>query len=270
MPRKRVVDPRFFKDWELFEAEQQSGLPLRLAYEGLWAVADREGRFAWKPREIKLDVLPFDDVDFSLVLNGLQSAGFIQYYQLEGKDYGYIPNFTRYQPIHPREAASTIPAPPAMPTQGTPKPEQSSPKAGLGGNGDEPSPSASTSTSTSVKPIAPFIGANGTKGKPHKPPVHAHWVNEAVEIYAKHIGVIAHGKAGKILKPLVDKRGWDEVRDVLKCFCELAPYDDYLQRVEANTLRPGEEKVKKFGYHTTLSAFVERYTHWLGYLQVTP
>lgn len=145
MPRKRVVDPRFFKDWELFEAEQKAGLPLRLAYEGLWAVADREGRFSWKPREIKLDVLPFDEVDFGAVMEALSAARFICHYEVEGKGYGYIPNFKRYQPIHPREAASTIPPPPG---EGLPSPGQGLPKASLVTGGDDPSPPASTSTST--------------------------------------------------------------------------------------------------------------------------
>lgn len=115
--------------------------------------------------------------------------------------------------------------------------------------------------------------ANGThpkRAKRSRPTaVHANWVNEAREIYAKHIGLLTHGVVGGTLKPLVDRCGWDEVKLVLQCFCELAPYEHYLNRVEGNTLRPGEEKVKEFGYHTELPTFVKRYTHWHSYLQVS-
>lgn len=89
-----------------------------------------------------------------------------------------------------------------------------------------------------------------------------------MELYAKHIGVLTHGMVGKTLKPLVAREGWETVKTVLECFCELAPYERYLTRMEAGTLRPNEEKVKELGYHTDLPTFVKRYTHWKSYLQV--
>lgn len=98
-----------------------------------------------------------------------------------------------------------------------------------------------------------------SRDPPAGPP---YWVNDAVEIYAKEIGFVTHGQAGRTLKPVVQRRGWDEVKLVLEHFCHCAPYEDYLQRMEANRLQPGEEKVKKLGYHTKLAAFVERYTYW--------
>ena len=94
------------------------------------------------------------------------------------------------------------------------------------------------------------------------PPAALTWVQEAVEIHDRQIGQLTHGKAGKQLKPLVDRRGWPEVKPVFEHFCEFAPYAEYLARVEAGQLRPGEEKVKKFGYTTSLQSFVEHYTYW--------
>lgn len=111
MARTRTVKPTFFKDAELYDAEVQYGLPLRLAYEGLWCQADREGRFLWKPRELKLDILPYDPVDFDRVLNALAEAGFIERYEVDGRVYGLIPNLKRHQHFHKTEAASTLPAP---------------------------------------------------------------------------------------------------------------------------------------------------------------
>ena len=45
MSRIRTVKPELFKHEELFDTELASGLPLRLAFTGLFTVADCEGRF---------------------------------------------------------------------------------------------------------------------------------------------------------------------------------------------------------------------------------
>ena len=58
MARIRTIKPEFFRHEALFEAEQATGLPLRVAYAGLFTAADREGRFKWSPRSLKLDCLP--------------------------------------------------------------------------------------------------------------------------------------------------------------------------------------------------------------------
>jgi hypothetical protein len=78
MPRIRTVKPDLFRHDELFEAEAEYHLPLRLAFIGLFTCCDREGRFRWKPRQLKLDILPFDEVDFSLLLEALENKGFIK------------------------------------------------------------------------------------------------------------------------------------------------------------------------------------------------
>jgi hypothetical protein len=111
MARIRTIKPEFFAHEGLFDLESSSGLPVRLAFAGLWTVADREGRFKWRPRSIKKDVLPYDDVDFVAVLNALEGAGFLRRYVVDGEEYGLIPAFNKHQHINTREAQSTIPAP---------------------------------------------------------------------------------------------------------------------------------------------------------------
>jgi hypothetical protein len=112
MPRIRTVKPEFFKHEELYSAEQESKLPLRLAFVGLWCVADREGRFKWRPNQIKLDVLPYDLCDFSHVLDALAARGFIgQYQDVEGNLFGYILSFSSHQVINNRESQSLIISP---------------------------------------------------------------------------------------------------------------------------------------------------------------
>lgn len=111
MPRIRTVKPEFFKHEELYQAEIEEKLPLRIAFVGLWCICDREGRFKWRPNQIKLDVLPYDKVDFERVLNALCSRGFVEQYTADDELFGYIPTFLFHQVINNRESESHIPSP---------------------------------------------------------------------------------------------------------------------------------------------------------------
>lgn len=111
MQRIRTVKPELFKHDGLFDAEQESGLPLRVAFIGLLTCCDREGRFRWKPRILKLDVLPYDDVDFEEVLNELARKGFICKYEASGEFFGLVPSFSKHQYINNKETASSLPDP---------------------------------------------------------------------------------------------------------------------------------------------------------------
>lgn len=110
MARIRTIKPEFFKHYELYQLEKEIKLPLRIAFAGLWCVADREGRFKWKPHEIKTDVLPHDDCDFDAILNALHAHGFLRKFTHSAKDYGEIPNFLTHQVINHRESKSLLPS----------------------------------------------------------------------------------------------------------------------------------------------------------------
>jgi hypothetical protein len=110
--RIRTVKPEFYQHSGLYDAEVEFSLPLRLAYEGLWNYSDREGLFEWKPRELKLNILPYDPVDFARVLDALATRGFVVRYACRGREYGWIPTFKEHQIINNREEASKIPPPP--------------------------------------------------------------------------------------------------------------------------------------------------------------
>jgi len=111
--RIRTIKPEFFLHEGLFEAERTFELPLRIAFAGLWCAADREGRFKWEPRRLGVQVLPYDAVDFSRVLNALVTRGFIRKYTSGTSEYGVIPSFTAHQVINNRERESELPEPPA-------------------------------------------------------------------------------------------------------------------------------------------------------------
>lgn len=109
--RIRTIKPEFFLHEDLFDAEKQTGLPLRLAFIGMWTCCDKEGRFEWRPRPLKSLVMPYDDVDFSRVLDALASRGFIVKYSSGGREYGAIPSWHKHQVVNNRETESKLPIP---------------------------------------------------------------------------------------------------------------------------------------------------------------
>jgi hypothetical protein len=110
MARIRTVKPELFRHEGLYELEIETGLPIRISFAGLFTACDREGRFKWKPRQLKLDVLPFDSIDFSRVLDALVTRGFVVKYENSGELFGCIPTFKKHQVINNRESDSELPS----------------------------------------------------------------------------------------------------------------------------------------------------------------
>ena len=109
MGRIRTVKPEIAKHEVLFDAEADTTLPLRFAWVMLFTVADREGRFQWQPRRLKADILPYDDLDFSRVLDAWLTRGLVVKYRVGDAWIGWIPTFRKHQVINNREAASELP-----------------------------------------------------------------------------------------------------------------------------------------------------------------
>ena len=109
--RIRTIKPEFFHHEGLFEAELETKLPLRVAFAGLWCIADREGRFKWEPRRIGVQVLPYDAVEFSRVLDALATRAFVLKYRVGDACFGWIPSFLKHQVINNRESQSILPDP---------------------------------------------------------------------------------------------------------------------------------------------------------------
>ena len=108
--RIRTIKPEFFLHEGLFELERATGLPIRLAFAGLWCAADREGRFKWEPRKLKTQILPYDEIDFSKLLDALAESGMLLRYG-DALQFGVIPSFTSHQRVNIREAKSELPEP---------------------------------------------------------------------------------------------------------------------------------------------------------------
>jgi hypothetical protein len=107
MSRARNIKPGFFKNEELAELSFE----FRILFQGLWCLADREGRLEDRPKRIKVEVFPYDDVDVEAGLQALAAAGFIARYLIGESQYIQVLAFNKHQNPHCKEAASTIPAP---------------------------------------------------------------------------------------------------------------------------------------------------------------
>jgi len=120
--RIRTIKPELFRHEGLFDLEVETKLPIRVAWMGLFTCADREGRFPWRPRVLKTMILPYDEVDFSRLLEALASHGFIVKYEVDGELYGCIPTFKKHQRFSGNEAQSEsqLPAPPSESTRELP------------------------------------------------------------------------------------------------------------------------------------------------------
>lgn len=124
MPRARNLKPGFFKNERLVVINNDDGSivyrnPLiRILFEGLWTLSDREGRLDDRPLWIKAEVLPYDNCDITALLDELASIreedgfpSFIVRYTANGRRYIQILNFKKHNSPHIKEPSSTIPAP---------------------------------------------------------------------------------------------------------------------------------------------------------------
>lgn len=105
MARARNIKPGFFRNADLVELPMEA----RLLFIGLWTLADREGRLEDRPKQIKMEIFPADSVDCDVLLVQLASTGMVARYEVDGKRYLQVVNFTKHQNPHRDEKASTVP-----------------------------------------------------------------------------------------------------------------------------------------------------------------
>ena len=145
--RIRLLHPGFFTDPVLCGLSDFD----RLIFQGLWLLADRDGRLVDSVKMVDGALLALDDRSSREALVTLAAAGRIVRYETNGVKVIQVKNFAKYQHIHPKEAPSKLP--------------------GLARNGNGPYPdstqkntrpdqSASTSTSTSTSTKNKYTGAH--------------------------------------------------------------------------------------------------------------
>jgi hypothetical protein len=107
--RIRSIKPCFFKDEELADL----GPFAMLLFEGLWCMADRDGRLEDRPRRIKAELMPYFDQDADQILQALHDGGFINRYSIDGENYIQIVKFKEHQRITGKEAETPSRIPPS-------------------------------------------------------------------------------------------------------------------------------------------------------------
>jgi len=110
MPRKRMIDPAFWRD-------EKVGLLTfaeRLLFIGLWNYADDEGYGRANPALLKADIFPYDEglttEDLAAFIQKLEELGFITLYSVNQQSYYHVKNFLKYQTIS-KPTKSTLPKP---------------------------------------------------------------------------------------------------------------------------------------------------------------
>lgn len=81
----------------------------RLLFIGLWTLADRSGRLEDRPKQIKMEIFPADNVDCDALITEIAATGMLIRYEVGGKRFLQVTNFTKHQNPHRDEKASTIP-----------------------------------------------------------------------------------------------------------------------------------------------------------------
>jgi hypothetical protein len=107
MARARNIKPSFFQNEELSDLTPIE----RLAFIGMWTISDFKGCFEYRPKRLKIQILPYDNCDIELITINLESSGFISTYSVLGQQYIKIINFVKHQNPHKneRDSGSEIP-----------------------------------------------------------------------------------------------------------------------------------------------------------------
>ena len=104
--RARNIKPGFFKNADLAECSAFA----RLLAPGLWQLADRDGRLEDRPKQIKGEIFPYDNIEIEPLLDELVRAKhIIRYYHGEQR-FIQVCKFREHQRPHTNETPSHIPA----------------------------------------------------------------------------------------------------------------------------------------------------------------
>jgi hypothetical protein len=105
MARIRSVHPGLFRD----EAFMELSMGARVLLIGVWTIADDHGVFEWKPKAIRAEVFPSDNVEMEAILDELVTQRCVVRFEDSGRAYAVVRNFCVYQ--RPREPSYRFPFP---------------------------------------------------------------------------------------------------------------------------------------------------------------
>lgn len=149
MARQRTLKPTFFTNEDLGECSPLA----RLFFAGLWCWADREGYVEDRPKRLRAEILPYDQVEGEQLVAELVSRGLLERLDVAGTRVIRIVNFLKHQDPHPREVASRF-------AQGSPRADLGSPRANLSMDEQGTSPASPSSPSQPSRPSQPASPPN--------------------------------------------------------------------------------------------------------------
>jgi hypothetical protein len=106
LSRIRSIHPGLFTDDSFMEASAYS----RLLIIGIWTEAWDDAVFQWRPTTLKARIFPGDSVDIVPLLEELERLNFVKSIEIEGKKYGVIRNFRKYQRPKKPNSSGLLPA----------------------------------------------------------------------------------------------------------------------------------------------------------------
>lgn len=93
MARARNIKPKFFQNEDLAELDPLA----RLAFIAMWTIADFKGCIEFRPKRLKVQLLPYDDCSIEEIAISLDKSGFIRIYSVDGQRYIKVMKFEEHQ-----------------------------------------------------------------------------------------------------------------------------------------------------------------------------
>lgn len=211
MSRARLLKPGFFTNEDLLELPFEA----RLLFAGLWTLADKEGRLEDRPKRIKIELFPGDNVDVDVMLEALASKGFVQRYEVDGRRLLQVLSFHKHQHPHHREPESTLPPPRGW--LASPRPDLGEPEA-------SPPEAVSGSSNGSIAEAETVAEAERDDASPPAFPFAFLYAKRYRERNQRAIPPADHGIALSLEKEfgshaciaMADAKGWDKHPNYLR------------------------------------------------------
>lgn len=114
MARARFIRPEFYEDDKIGSLS----FPARLLFPRTWMEADMQGVFEWNAKIFRIKAFPHDEnVKSDQVekwMGEIVTAGMVEFFEHNGKKYGFIPKFCKHQSFTTSEvkAGNRHPSPP--------------------------------------------------------------------------------------------------------------------------------------------------------------
>ena len=105
MARIRSIHPGFWTDELIVSVSPVA----RLLFIGIWNQCDDKGVFEWKPIVLRMRIFPADQFNVVRLLAELEDADLIRGFEANGRRYGAVRNFARFQ--RPKKPNDIYPLP---------------------------------------------------------------------------------------------------------------------------------------------------------------